>query len=70
VSTFKVKVTLRLAVYGQSVPLGAKPLDLLSNVCCIFAYLAIVAPQRLYMPQYIESTAVNKPLNLIYFWFI
>jgi hypothetical protein len=31
--------------------LFAKPL--LNNGCCIFAYLAVVAQQRVYMPQYL-----------------
>jgi hypothetical protein len=68
-TNLKVKVILRLAVYRQSVRLGDKTLDLLSNGCRIFAYLAVVAQQRVNMPQYKESTIV-KPLHFIYFGFI
>jgi hypothetical protein len=32
---------------------------LLSNRCCIFAYLAVVAQQRVYMPQYIAIFQVH-----------
>jgi hypothetical protein len=34
-----------------------KPLR--SNGCCIFAYIAVVAQQRVYMPQYIKPGTVE-----------
>jgi hypothetical protein len=50
------------AIVSIETCLFAKPL--LSNGSCIFAYLAVVAQQRVYMLQYINSTA-NKTLERI-----
>jgi hypothetical protein len=44
--------TPSLIAVAQGTCLFAKPL--LSNGCCIAASFAIVAKQRVYMPQYIE----------------
>jgi hypothetical protein len=44
--------------------LFAKPL--LSNGCCIFAYLMFVAQQQVYMPQYKMSQYNSVTLGLLF----
>jgi hypothetical protein len=47
---------LLYAVVAAETHLFAKPL--LSKVCCVFAYLAFVAQQRVLMPRYIATLCV------------
>jgi hypothetical protein len=49
--------------------------SLLNNVCCIFAYLAVVAQQRVCMPQYVKGFGLDgrgifssSPLDTNHLW--
>jgi hypothetical protein len=49
----KTPLLLLFLYFAVQTCLSAKLL--LSNDCCIFAYLAVVAQERVYMPQYVRT---------------